>query len=152
LQADWTFILPLEVTAKELRHLPKNTPPQAYYQTSQYVTPRGGIFLGKWYSAFTGTSDGKMNVQSGCALNILYNAFRNYFYGIGNSRRIRSSHFLTWECLHMTPAILNHAPLHPPTSPDPTRNSCIVIQARPLTYPDDRDSLQCVQLADWDVT
>jgi hypothetical protein len=34
------------------------------YQTSQYVKPRGGIFLGKWRSCFAGNSDGKMNVQS----------------------------------------------------------------------------------------
>jgi hypothetical protein len=39
------------------------------YQTSQYVMPRGGIFLGKWRSSFAGSSDGKMNVQSACALN-----------------------------------------------------------------------------------
>jgi hypothetical protein len=70
-QADWTFILPLELATKELRHLPRKTPPQAY-QTSQYVAPRGGIFLGKWRSSFVGSSDGKMNVQSACALNTLY--------------------------------------------------------------------------------
>jgi hypothetical protein len=46
-------------------------PPQDY-QTTQYVVPRGGIFLGKWRSTFAGSSDGKMNVQSACALNILY--------------------------------------------------------------------------------
>jgi hypothetical protein len=40
---------------------------QAYY-TSQYVAPRGGIFLDKWLSSFAGNSDGKMNVQSACAL------------------------------------------------------------------------------------
>jgi hypothetical protein len=39
------------------------------YQTSQYVVPRGGMFLGKWRSSFAGNSDGKMNVQSACALN-----------------------------------------------------------------------------------
>jgi hypothetical protein len=39
------------------------------YQTSQYVVPLGGIFLGKWHSPFAGSSDGKMNVQSACALN-----------------------------------------------------------------------------------
>jgi hypothetical protein len=39
------------------------------YQTSQYVVPRGGIFLGKWRSSFAGSSDGKMNVQLACALN-----------------------------------------------------------------------------------
>jgi hypothetical protein len=42
------------------------------YQTSQYVVPRGGIFLGKWRNAFGGSSDGKMNVQSACALNTRY--------------------------------------------------------------------------------
>jgi hypothetical protein len=25
------------------------------YQTSQYVVPRGGIFLGKWRSSFAGS-------------------------------------------------------------------------------------------------
>jgi hypothetical protein len=39
------------------------------YQISQYVVPRGGIFLGKWRSSFAGSSDGKINVQSACALN-----------------------------------------------------------------------------------
>jgi hypothetical protein len=33
------------------------------YQTSQYVVPCGGIFLGKWRSSFAGNSDGKINVQ-----------------------------------------------------------------------------------------
>jgi hypothetical protein len=42
------------------------------YQTSQDVVPRGGIFLGKWRSSFAGSSDGKMNVQSACALNTRY--------------------------------------------------------------------------------
>jgi hypothetical protein len=42
------------------------------YQTSQYVVPRGGIFLGKWRSSFAGNSDGKMNVQPACALNTRY--------------------------------------------------------------------------------
>jgi hypothetical protein len=42
------------------------------YQTSQYMVPRGGIFLGKWSSAFEGSSHGKMNAQSGCALNTRY--------------------------------------------------------------------------------
>jgi hypothetical protein len=36
------------------------------------VVPRGGIFLGKWRSSFAGNSDGKMNVQSACALNTRY--------------------------------------------------------------------------------
>jgi hypothetical protein len=70
-QANWTFILPSELPTKELRHLPRKMPPQAY-QTSQYVVPRGGIFLGKRRSTLAGSSDGKMNVQSACALNILY--------------------------------------------------------------------------------
>jgi hypothetical protein len=39
------------------------------YQTSQYVVSLGGIFLGKWRSSFAGSSNGKMNVQSACALN-----------------------------------------------------------------------------------
>jgi hypothetical protein len=43
-------------------------PPQTY-QTSYYVVPRGGIFLGKWRSTFAGSSDGKMNVESACVLN-----------------------------------------------------------------------------------
>jgi hypothetical protein len=42
------------------------------YQPSQYLVPRGGIFLGKWRSSFAGSSDGKMNVQSACALNTQY--------------------------------------------------------------------------------
>jgi hypothetical protein len=33
------------------------------YQTSQYVVPRGGIFLGKWCSSFAVSSDGKMHVH-----------------------------------------------------------------------------------------
>jgi hypothetical protein len=46
------------------------------YQTSQYMVPCGGIFLGKWRSSFAGSSDGKMNVQSACALNTRYNIVR----------------------------------------------------------------------------
>jgi hypothetical protein len=42
------------------------------YQTSQYVVPRSGIFLGKWRSSFAGSSGGKMNVQSACAQNTRY--------------------------------------------------------------------------------
>jgi hypothetical protein len=67
-KASWIFILPSELPTKELRHLPRKMPPQAY-QTSQYVVPR---ILGKWRSTFAGSSDGKMNVQSACDLNILY--------------------------------------------------------------------------------
>jgi hypothetical protein len=36
------------------------------------VASRGGIFLGKWRSTCTGSSGGKMNVQSACAMNTLY--------------------------------------------------------------------------------
>jgi hypothetical protein len=43
------------------------------YQISQYVVPRGGIILGKWRSSSAGSSDGKINVQSACALNTRYN-------------------------------------------------------------------------------
>jgi hypothetical protein len=42
------------------------------YKTSQYVVPRGGILLGKWRSSFAGSSGGKVNVQSACALNTRY--------------------------------------------------------------------------------
>jgi hypothetical protein len=31
------------------------------YQTSQYVLPCGGIFLGKWRSSFVGSSDRLLN-------------------------------------------------------------------------------------------
>jgi hypothetical protein len=48
-QADWTFILPSELPMKELRHLLRKIPPEAY-QTSQYMVPNGGIFLSKWHS------------------------------------------------------------------------------------------------------
>jgi hypothetical protein len=54
------------------------------YQTSQYVVPRGGIFLGKWRSSFAGSSDGKMNVQLACALNTRYfslTSFDHLIYG-----------------------------------------------------------------------
>jgi hypothetical protein len=39
------------------------------YQTSQNMVLHGSIFLGKWHSSFEGSSNGKMNVQSVCALN-----------------------------------------------------------------------------------
>jgi hypothetical protein len=41
-QADWIFIFAPQRPTKELRHLPRKMPPQAY-QTSQYVGPTGGI-------------------------------------------------------------------------------------------------------------
>jgi hypothetical protein len=47
------------------------------YQTSQYMVPRGSIFLSKWRSSFPGSSDGKMNFQSACALNTRYNVYKN---------------------------------------------------------------------------
>jgi hypothetical protein len=74
-QPDWTLILPSELPTKELGHLLKKMPSQAY-QTSQYVVPRGGIFLGKWRSTFAESSDGKTNVQSACALNTLYETWK----------------------------------------------------------------------------
>jgi hypothetical protein len=58
-------------------------PPQAH-QTSQYVVSRGGIFLGKWGSALAGTSDGKMTIQSACALNTLYLHMYNYKNKLGS--------------------------------------------------------------------
>jgi hypothetical protein len=70
-QADWTFILASELPKKELRHLPRKMPLQAY-QTSQYVVPRGGIFLGKRHRTFAGSSDSKINIQLACSLNTLY--------------------------------------------------------------------------------
>jgi hypothetical protein len=42
------------------------------YQTSQYVLPRGGVFLSKWHSSFAGSFDCKMNIQSACDLNSRY--------------------------------------------------------------------------------
>jgi hypothetical protein len=65
---DWTFILPSKFPTKKLRHLPRKMPPQAY---QQYMVLRGGIFVGKWRSTFAGNADGKMKVQSACALNTL---------------------------------------------------------------------------------
>jgi hypothetical protein len=50
-QADWAFILPSKLPTKGLRHIPRKMPQQGY-QTSQYVMPRGGIFLGKWRRTF----------------------------------------------------------------------------------------------------
>jgi hypothetical protein len=46
--------------------------------------PRGGIFLGKWLSSFAGNSDGKINVQAACALNIWYKVYetRNYLNSV----------------------------------------------------------------------
>jgi hypothetical protein len=51
-QADWTFILTSQNPTKELYHLRRKVPPQAYW-TSQYVVPCSGIFLGKWCGTFT---------------------------------------------------------------------------------------------------
>jgi hypothetical protein len=42
------------------------------YHTFQCVVPRGGIFLGKWRTAFAGSSDGKNDAQPACALNTRY--------------------------------------------------------------------------------
>jgi hypothetical protein len=43
------------------------------YQNFQYVVPHSGIFLRNWRSSFAGSPDGKINVQSACDLNTLYN-------------------------------------------------------------------------------
>jgi hypothetical protein len=50
------------------------------YQTSQYAVSRGGIFLGKWRSSFAESSDGKINIQSACAVNTRYNVRRSSDY------------------------------------------------------------------------
>jgi hypothetical protein len=42
-----------------MRHLPRKMPPQAY-RTSQYTVQRGGIFLSKWRTTFTGSKNGKV--------------------------------------------------------------------------------------------
>jgi hypothetical protein len=70
-QADWTFILSSEIPTKELRHLPRKMPPQAY-QTSKYVVLRGGILLSKRRSSFARSSSGKVNVRSTYSLNTRY--------------------------------------------------------------------------------
>jgi hypothetical protein len=44
------------------------------YQTSQYMVVCSSVFLGKWRGLFAGSSNGKMNVQSACALNTWYKA------------------------------------------------------------------------------
>jgi hypothetical protein len=49
------------------------------------MVPCGGIFLGKWHSSFAGSSDGKMNVQSACALNTQYNNFGSHLNGLCTS-------------------------------------------------------------------
>jgi hypothetical protein len=49
------------------------------YQSSQYVVPRGGIFLGKWRSSFAGNFVGKMNVQSACTLNTRLSIWFSYW-------------------------------------------------------------------------
>jgi hypothetical protein len=51
---------------------------------SQYVVLRGGSFLGKWRSTFAGSFEGKMNVQSACALNTRYVHLRKiqFFTGL----------------------------------------------------------------------
>jgi hypothetical protein len=70
-QADWTFILPSEPPAEELRHLPRKMPPRG--TTDWYVWYACRWFLlGKCRSSFVGSSDGKMNVQSACPLNTRY--------------------------------------------------------------------------------
>jgi hypothetical protein len=48
------------------------------------VVPRGGIFLGKWRSSFAGSSGGKFDVQSACALNTRYIPCNMYVYNAYN--------------------------------------------------------------------
>jgi hypothetical protein len=54
-QADWTIILPPELPTKDLSHLPRKMPPQAY-QTSQYVVRRGA-------AAFYSASDAALSQE-----------------------------------------------------------------------------------------
>jgi hypothetical protein len=68
------FCLLNEATITQMSHAKENN--RIYtvfsvrtYQISQYVVPCDSIFLGKWRSSFARSSDGKMNVQSACALN-----------------------------------------------------------------------------------
>jgi hypothetical protein len=56
------------------------------------VVPRGGIFLGKWCSSFAGSSDGKMNVPSACALNTRYKAMTSSFHIPSSS--LLTNHFI----------------------------------------------------------
>jgi hypothetical protein len=70
-QADWTFILPSELPAKVLRHLPRKIPPRDTTY-SQFGNACGAILLANWRSTFAGSSDGKMNVQSAYTLNTRY--------------------------------------------------------------------------------
>jgi hypothetical protein len=66
--------------------------PQAY-QTSKYVVPCGGIFLGKWRSTVAGNSDGETDVQSACALNTLY-MVRGIILGVSlHSLLLMGQHF-----------------------------------------------------------
>jgi hypothetical protein len=71
------------------------------YQSSQYVVPRGGIFLGKWRSSYAGSSESKMNVQSACALNTRYIMLPE---AISTSYFINLSHQSV--CLYVYPPIV----------------------------------------------
>jgi hypothetical protein len=74
-QADWTFILPSELPTRAAPHAKKNAAAGlSDFSVCGAMVPRGGIFLSKWHSTFTGSSDSTMNVQSACALNTLYMA------------------------------------------------------------------------------
>jgi hypothetical protein len=72
------------------------------YQTSQYVVPRGGIFLGKWRSYFAGSSGGKMNVQSACALNTRYYTYLPTYI---------HTDIHTYMCTHITSQFFISEPL-----------------------------------------
>jgi hypothetical protein len=75
------------------------------YQTSQYVLPCGGIFLGKWRSSFAGSSGSKMNVQSACPLNTRYIIadvkFLSHLILLrGNVSDRLNSWYVFWRLLH----------------------------------------------------
>jgi hypothetical protein len=53
------------------------------YQASQYVVPRGGIFLGKWRSSFAGNSDGKNE----CPISLRSEHPVYYFFSDGSCFR-----------------------------------------------------------------
>jgi hypothetical protein len=55
------------------------------------LVSRGGIFLGEWGSFFAGNSDGKMNVQSACALNTRYKTF--YILSMYKNSQLHAARF-----------------------------------------------------------
>jgi hypothetical protein len=81
-------------------------PPQAYH-TSQYMVPRGGLFFGKWRSTLAGSSDGKMNVQSACALNILYMPICFAFFMYLHSRPLLGYPTAPFACISFNNHVIN---------------------------------------------